>query len=164
MTLDLTEPEPATRHWSQLAAGDVVQAGKTIWMRIESVASRDYGWIVIVGQDLTGSRRGSRVTRFLSKGGPFTVRAAEEVGEVPRLLWTRPERGTWISSGHGVAYEIKRDRPYRPSASTSWRLLRDGEHWDAVPNLQVAKRLCERDAARRGARHVVVGGADGGTS
>jgi hypothetical protein len=60
-----------------------------------------------------------------------------------KFIWSRHRTGSW--SGHG--YEIKRDRP-----GALWRMLRDGQHFDAVPKLPDAKAACERDFARRAAK------------
>lgn len=54
--------------------------------------------------------------------------------------WSRHPDGSWSASG----YEIKRE-----NSRSKWRLLRDGEFWDAVEKLPHAKSICERDYARR---------------
>lgn len=56
-----------------------------------------------------------------------------------RFPWTRHPDGSW--SAHG--YAIKRDSP-----TAKWRVIRNGEFFDAVEKLPHAKRVCEQDRAR----------------
>lgn len=62
--------------------------------------------------------------------------------EAPRFPWTRIKTGLW--SAYSLGYQII-------GKPGHWRIIRHDVFWDLAPSLTQAKRLCERDKARRDA-------------
>ena len=129
--------EPVARHWSQIVVGDVVRVAAGVWMQVFSIGHRE-GQVVLSGVELDGFRRGRRVSRRLPKDRLLIV--DESRRGAPCLVWKRHGAGHWSARG----YELRRDRPRE-----KWRILRDGQLWDAVHSMRRARRLCGEDAARK---------------
>lgn len=144
---------PTMRHWSQIAVGDVVLVTRSIWMQVSGIEHRRQGRLTLLGRDLRGDRRGQEITRSIPMDRLYLV----EQSGAPRLVWVRSSSGVWSALHHELnprepvagktikgRYELQREGPGR----SKWRMIRNGETWDAVHSLRWAKQLCERDAAK----------------
>jgi hypothetical protein len=56
-------------HWSQLVAGDVVQATRTIYTKVERVDHHSDTHLLVWGVDETGARKGQATSRLVDRRG-----------------------------------------------------------------------------------------------